>query len=298
MPIGQSRTIVSAIKYGVFLPLTGELAEPSHAVGIAREAEGAGWDGLFVSDLVESVDGGATESDAFITLAAITSVATRLQLGVVTPAADRRRPWVLARQSAVIDHLSHGRLIFGTGVGHANWYEGLAFPERAARETEEDTRTSLFEESLAVLLLCWSGEPVRHEGKWMQVDSPPFLPTPLQRPRIPVWVTAEWPRSTPLRRAARLDGILPVFTEQRDARVPPDTEDVWAIREELRRLAAPMHHDLALRGVLGPHWTEDAVGHLGALEKAGATWWFETVEPDEAASSVLERVIAGPPKGH
>ncbi|MGA8680155.1 MAG: LLM class flavin-dependent oxidoreductase [Acidimicrobiales bacterium] len=286
------------MKYGVFLPLVGELAEPSRAVNVAREAEGAGWDGLFVSDLVESREGGATESDAFITLAAITSVTTRMQLGLVTPAADRRRPWVLARQSAVIDHLSQGRLIFGTGVGHASWYEGLTVPESAARGGEEDARTSLFEESLAVLLLCWSGDPVRHEGRWMQVDSPPFLPTPLQRPRVPVWVTAEWPRRTPLRRAARLDGILPVFTENLDARVPPDTKDVRAIREELRRLDAPAHHDLALRGVLGPRWSEQSVDHLRALENAGATWWFETVEPGEAASSVFERVAAGPPEGH
>ncbi len=145
------------MKYGVFLPLVGELAEPSRAVNVAREAEGAGWDGLFVSDLVESREGGATESDAFITLAAITSVTTRMQLGLVTPAADRRRPWVRARQSAVIDHLSQGRLIFGTGVGHASWYEGLTVPESAARGGEEDARTSLFEESLAVLLLVSRG---------------------------------------------------------------------------------------------------------------------------------------------
>jgi len=285
------------MKYGVFLPLAGELAEPARAVNIAREAEGAGWDGLFVSDLVESLEGGATESDAFITLAAITSITARMRLGLVTPAADRRRPWVLARQSAVIDHLSQGRLIFGTGVGHASWYEGLASPESAAHGGEEDARVSLFEESLAVLLLCWSGERVRHEGRWMQVDSPPFLPTPLQRPRIPVWVTAEWPRRTPLRRAAHLDGILPVFTESRDLRVPPDTTDVRAIREELRRLDAPPQHELALRGILGPHWSQESVDQLRALENAGATWWFETARPDEPASSVLERVAAGPPDG-
>jgi alkanesulfonate monooxygenase SsuD/methylene tetrahydromethanopterin reductase-like flavin-dependent oxidoreductase (luciferase family) len=286
------------MKYGVFLPLVGELAEPSRAINIARAAEAAGWDGLFVSDLVESPEGGATESDAFISLAAISSITTRMRLGLVTPAADRRRPWVLARQSAVIDHLCQGRLVFGTGVGHASWYEGLAVPGSAAHASEDDARTSLFEESLAVLLLCWSGEPVHHEGKWMQVDSPPFLPTPLQRPRIPVWVTADWPRRLPLRRAARLDGILPVFTEMADVRVPPDTQDVRAIREELRRLDAPLHHDLALRGLLGPNWTDAAVDQLRALENAGATWWFETVERGESASSVLERVIAGPPEHH
>ncbi|MGO8877268.1 MAG: LLM class flavin-dependent oxidoreductase [Acidimicrobiales bacterium] len=283
------------MRYGVFLPLVGEFAEPSRAVNLAREAERAGWDGFFVSDLTESVQR-PVEADACIVTAAIASTTTTLQLGLVTPAADRRRPWVLARQSAIIDHLCQGRLIFGTGVGYASWHETLALADRAAHDDDADLRSSLFEESLAVLLLCWSGEPVRHEGRWMQVDSPPFLPTPLQRPRIPVWVSAEWPRRTPLRRAAHLDGILPVFTEHREPHSPPAVEDVRAIREELRRLGAPVHHDLALRGSFAPQWTPESLDRLRMLENAGATWWLETVERDATASAVSERLAAGPPR--
>lgn len=295
MTPGPWGSIVGVMRYGVFVPLVGEFAEPTRAVSLAIEAEAAGWDGIFVSDLVESAQD-ATESDACITLAAIASTTSRVKLGLVTPVADRRRPWVLARQSAMIDHLSRGRLIFQTGPGYASWHQSLASPGRAAHEEEEDARTSLFEEALAVLLLCWSGEPVRHEGRWMHVDSPPFLPAPLQQPRIPVWVSADWPRRSPLRRAAHLDGICPLFAEPRDGRVPPDAEQVRRIREELQRLGAPPHHDLALRGALGPRFTEESLARLRDLENAGATWWFETVEPGEAASSVRERVAAGPPR--
>lgn len=187
------------------------------AVEIAVRAEKAGWDGLFVSDLVRFPEG-STESDACITLAAIAATTSRMTLGLVTPVADRRRPWVLARQSAMLDHLSGGRLVFQTGIGYASWHEELAPPAQSKSGEEEDARLSLFEESLAVLQLCWSGEPVRHEGRWMHVDSPPFLPTPLQRPRIPVWVSASWPRRSSLRRAAHLDGICPIFTSAWDPR--------------------------------------------------------------------------------
>lgn len=280
------------MRYGIFVPLLGEFAEPSRAVQLAREAEAAGWDGFFVSDLAES-EVGPTEADACIVAAAIAATTTSMQLGLVTPAADRRRPWVLARQSAIVDHLSQGRLVFGTGVGHASWHANLMVP--AGQGDDTDARTSLFEESLAVLLLCWSGEPVRHEGRWMQVDSPPFLPTPLQRPRIPVWVSAEWPQRTSLRRAAHLDGIMPVFTEAGSGE-PPDVEDVRAVREELRQLGTPAQHDLALRGVLGPQWAGESLDLLRKLENAGATWWFETVLPTETAASVSARVTAGPPK--
>lgn len=277
------------------MPLLDDFAEPSRPVQLAREAEAAGWDGFFVSDLAES-EIAPTEADACIVAAAIAATTASMQLGLVTPAADRRRPWVLARQSAIIDHLSNGRLVFGTGAGHASWHANLLAP--AGQGDESDARTSLFEESLAVLLLCWSGEPVRHEGRWMQIDSPPFLPAPLQRPRIPVWVSAEWPRQRPLRRAAHLDGILPVFTESADPWAPPDVEDVRTMREELRQLGAPTHHELALRGVLGPTVAPESFELLRKLENAGATWWLETAMPGESAVSMSERVSAGPPKEH
>ena len=35
-----------------------------------------------------------------------------------------------------------------------------------------------------------------------------FLPRPVQRPRIPVWVVGAWPHERSMRRAARWDGIV------------------------------------------------------------------------------------------
>jgi len=282
------------VKYGCFVPLVGEFADASRVVDLAREAERAGWDGLFISDLVEYGQD-VPVADACITAAAIASATTTLRLGLITPVADRRRPWVLARQSAVIDQLCHGRLTFGTGIGYATWYESLASSARAIYTEDADARASLFEESLSVLLQCWSGKPVRHEGRWMQVDSGPILPTPVQQPRIPVWVSAEWPRQSPLRRSAHLDGILPIFADDGGAPVLPDPAAVRQIRKELRQLGAPKHHDIALRGTLGPTWTDASIDYLGRLRDAGGTWWLETIEPDEPTLAVFERLAAGPP---
>jgi hypothetical protein len=117
----------------------------------------------------------------------------------------------------------------------------------------------------------------------------------LQQPRIPVWVSAEWPRRTPLRRAAYLDGILPVFTEQRGSGVLPSTVDVRDIKDELRRLGAAPDHDLVLRGSLGPRWVHEDLERLRQLENAGATWWLETVDAEESVSAVFDRMAAGPP---
>jgi hypothetical protein len=37
-----------------------------------------------------------------------------------------------------------------------------------------------------------------------------MLPTPLQRPRIPIWVAGFWPNKPPFRPAARWDGAIPL----------------------------------------------------------------------------------------
>jgi alkanesulfonate monooxygenase SsuD/methylene tetrahydromethanopterin reductase-like flavin-dependent oxidoreductase (luciferase family) len=281
------------MKYGLFLPLFGDFADPARVVDLARHAEEAGWDGLFVWDHVYGGEG-VPVGDAFVALAAVAASTTRLRLGPLVTPLTRRRPWVVARQTTSLDYLSRGRLIFGTGLGDEGWHGELsAFAERAQ---EEEERVALLDESLAILLQFWSGEPVRHDGEWLHVDSAAFLPSPFQKPRIRVWVSARWPRKTPLRRAALVDGILPIFTEEDHMKAVADPVEVRKIREEVIRCGAPPEHDLVLRGVLGPAWTADACSRLRVLENAGATWWLESFERDEAPPSVFERVRAGPPR--
>jgi alkanesulfonate monooxygenase SsuD/methylene tetrahydromethanopterin reductase-like flavin-dependent oxidoreductase (luciferase family) len=285
--------MVAPMKYGLFLPLFGDFADPARAVDVAKLAEEGGWDGLFVWDHLYGGEG-VPVGDAFVALAAIAATTTRLRLGPLVTPLTRRRPWVVARQTTSLDYVSRGRLIFGTGLGDEGWHgEVNAFAELAQ---EEEQRVALLDESLALLLQFWSGKPVRHDGEWLHVDSAAFLPTPLQQPRIRVWVSARWPRRTPLRRAALVDGILPIFTDERDMNAVADPGEVRKIREEVMRCGAPPQHDLVLRGRLGPNWTAESCDRLRVLENAGTTWWLESFDRDESASSVFERVSAGPPK--
>ena len=46
----------------------------------------------------------------------------------------------------------------------------------------------MLDESLEILTAAWSGEPVHHRGQHYTVDGMRFLPRPLQRPGVPVWV--------------------------------------------------------------------------------------------------------------
>jgi hypothetical protein len=51
-----------------------------------------------------------------------------------------------------------------------------------------------------------------------------LLPASVQRPRPPVWVAGFWPHRRPMRRAARWDGVVPLFTTAGHGQVPPVSE--------------------------------------------------------------------------
>jgi alkanesulfonate monooxygenase SsuD/methylene tetrahydromethanopterin reductase-like flavin-dependent oxidoreductase (luciferase family) len=52
--------------------------------------------------------------------------------------------------------------------------------------------------------------PFQHEGQHFHLRDAHFLPAPVQTPRIPIWVGGFWPNKSPLRRAARWDGVFPL----------------------------------------------------------------------------------------
>jgi alkanesulfonate monooxygenase SsuD/methylene tetrahydromethanopterin reductase-like flavin-dependent oxidoreductase (luciferase family) len=66
----------------------------------------------------------------------------------------------------------------------------------------------MLDESLRILNAAWSGLPVRHHGEHHVFDDLTFLPRPV-RP-VPVWVAGFPGKRRPLRRAAGLDGYVPV----------------------------------------------------------------------------------------
>jgi alkanesulfonate monooxygenase SsuD/methylene tetrahydromethanopterin reductase-like flavin-dependent oxidoreductase (luciferase family) len=69
---------------------------------------------------------------------------------------------------------------------------------------------------LDILTAAWSGDPVYHWGKHYTVDGMRFLPRPVQRPGVPVWVAGFYGKPRPLRRAARYQGFIPVNLEHAD----------------------------------------------------------------------------------
>lgn len=195
------------MRSALFLPPFGPLADARLLAAVARDAEDAGWDGVFLWDHVTYRAPVTDVADPWTCLAAMAMTTERVLLGpMVTPVA-RRRPHVLARQTATLDRLSGGRLVLGVGLG----LDGSGRELSAFREQLDDrTRARMLDEALDVLAALWSGERVDHRGTHYDALDVRFLPTPAQRPRVPVWVAGRWPNRAPLRRAARWDGYFPI----------------------------------------------------------------------------------------
>jgi alkanesulfonate monooxygenase SsuD/methylene tetrahydromethanopterin reductase-like flavin-dependent oxidoreductase (luciferase family) len=136
----------------------------------------------------------------WIALCAIALRTQRLRIGALMTPLAAYLPWQVARQTVALDHLSHGRLIFGAGLGEKA-HDFVAVGE----EADPRRRAEKLDEGLDILQKFWSGETFSFHGTQYQMTEVQLLPQPLQSPRIPIWTAGYWPHRKPFRRAAGFD---------------------------------------------------------------------------------------------
>ncbi|HUS17614.1 MAG TPA: LLM class flavin-dependent oxidoreductase, partial [Chloroflexia bacterium] len=123
-------------------------------------------------------------------------------------------------------------------------------------------------------------------------------PPPVQRPRIPVWVVAAWPRPISMHRALRWDGLLPnkMMPDGTMGEVTPD--DVAAMRDyvtEHRTATTPF--DIVMEGETPGGDAEAARARIEPFATAGATWWMESMWSAPADAELYRaRIRQGPPR--
>jgi len=258
------------MRSGLFLPLFDELADPALVARLSAEAEEAGWHGVFVWDHVRWREPVLAVADPWITLAAVATATRGIRLGpMVTPLA-RRRPVKVARETATLDLLSGGRLTLGVGLGSDQFGSEFSLTEE---EPGERGRAQMLDESLDILTTAWSGELVRHRGEHYTVDGMRFLPRPVQRPGVPVWVAGFGGRPRPLRRAARYQGFIPVNLEH-PGQAAGSTAQPYDIVAVL------------------PPGTDPA-----PYAEAGATWWLVEFPAERSTADLVRTVIRDGPPG-
>jgi alkanesulfonate monooxygenase SsuD/methylene tetrahydromethanopterin reductase-like flavin-dependent oxidoreductase (luciferase family) len=268
------------VNAGICVANIGSYADPRAVVRLAVAAESAGWQALFVWDHLGFV-WGAPSGDPWVILSAVASATSELRIGTAVTPIARRRPHVLAETVATLDVLSGGRVVFGAGLGGVP-REFTAFGEPG----DDRQRAALLDEGLDLLRRLWAGERVTHHGLYT-VDDVTLAPTPEQA-RVPIWIGGNSPAA--LRRAARWDGWIADTADQERMTMGADGLS--------RRVATIRSHrpgdepfDVALLGYSAP----DEAGLWAAYERAGATWWLESVHDQRGdPGELLTRVAAGP----
>jgi alkanesulfonate monooxygenase SsuD/methylene tetrahydromethanopterin reductase-like flavin-dependent oxidoreductase (luciferase family) len=268
------------VRYG-FIITEGD---PRTVAELAREAEEAGWDGVFYWDGINV--GGMETYDPWVVMAAMAMRTERVRIGAMLTPPARRRPWKLARETIALDHLSNGRLVLPVGLGAVD-DGGFG---KVGEPTDRRVRAQLLDESLEILTGLWSGEPFSYEGQHYKLEEMTFLPRPVQRPRVPIWVVGAWPSEKSMRRAIRYDGILAYTT--RGEVTPEDIRAIKAYVEENREEGGAF--DIVWEGETPGDDADRAASLVGPFVEAGITWWIESpwslsIEPLRA------RIRQGPP---
>ncbi len=275
------------MKYGFILPK----GDAAIAAEMAYLAEQCGWDGFFVYELPWGVD-------AWISLSAAAMRTSRISLGTMISPLSRMRPWKVASQAATLDQLSQGRVILSVGLG------ALETGFNAFNEiTDRRLRAELLDESLAIMQGLWSGQPFQFKGKHYQVDttlietSLPQPPCPYRSEGIPIWVVGAWPSIKSMARAAHWNGLLPNLLNESghaDIKEPfPETlrkmcDFIREKRGSLRDYDIVHENDLMDISTKKPDQKE--------YEKAGVTWWLESMWTEPDLNNIRSVINKGPVK--
>jgi probable F420-dependent oxidoreductase len=176
----------------------GSSAEPATLTRLAKTAEDAGFEALWVGDHIAlPVDGlgdpaAQPRLEAVVALTHLAAVTTRIGLGFGLLVLPQRQPVLLAKQLSSLDFLSGGRVTVGVGVG---WIEeeltalGVPMSERAART----------DEYLAAMRVLWDEPVPAFAGDFVSFSGVVQRPRPVQRPHPPIVIGGHAPGA--LRRA-------------------------------------------------------------------------------------------------
>jgi F420-dependent oxidoreductase-like protein len=176
---------------------------------IARTAEGAGFDSLYVMDHLHQIQGVGPEEDWMLegptTLAALAASTSTANLGLMVGGVTYRNPALMAKITTTIDVLSGGRAILGIG---AAWFEGehlaygFDFPPLGERFEH-------LEDALNIFRAMFTQERATYQGKHHHIEQAYNNPKPI-RGDIPILIGGSGERKT-LRMVAQYADASNVF---------------------------------------------------------------------------------------
>lgn len=280
-----------AVQYAIGVPNVGPYVDVALKGNLAARAEAAGWDGFFVWDHLLYHDPCWPVIDPWIAITCAAAATRSVRLGVLMAALPRYRPWRLAKTVATLDQLTGGRMIFGAGLGSIP-AEYDAFGE----DPTPRVRAERLDESLRVIDLAWKAKPFACHGEHLHVDAPAMLPSPVQEPRVPVWIGGRWPARSPFVRAAKWDGVMPTHRDfpHGTMMLPDHLAEIVDFVTTIRASSDPF--DVVMEGQSDGD-PDRADEQVRAYVDVGLTWWIEKLGWWRGdLNENLRRLEQGPPR--
>ena len=173
--------------FGIFLLLQSPTAKShqeifSRGTDLAKTADKLGFESVWCAEHHFSTYGYLSRPLMFASHLATQT--EKIRVGSAVVVLPLHHPLIVAEEIATADLLSNGRLDIGLGRG----YQVYEF-ERLGMKLEESRER--FEEAVDILLLAFKGEPFSFNGKHFKFGETSIFPTPVQKPRPPIWVVGQ-----------------------------------------------------------------------------------------------------------
>ncbi len=170
---------------------------------------------------------------------AIAARTKRIKIGTGVQVLPLCHPLRLAEETATVDQISSGRLLFGVGrSGNPRSYMAYGVPYSESRER--------FLETLDIVKSAWTQERFSYEGKYWHFDNASAVPQPFQKPHPPIRVAAASEETFP----SLGEAGYPIFVAVRSGSLSGLAPDLAAYRRAYEEAGHPGRGEVYLRCTL------------------------------------------------
>ncbi len=205
-----------------------------------------------------------------------------IKLGTGVVSLPYHHPLMVANRMVQLDHMTHGRVLFGVGPGAL---PGDAYMMGIPHELQRER----MDESLGIIMrLFTETEPITYKCDWFELNEGMLQLRPFQQPYMPVSVASiQSPAGVAL--AGKHGASVLTITVPRDPSAgPSDLKGLWAIAEE----SAAEHNQKMERNewrlVLPVHLAESRQEALDDIRMGSARYLKEYSEGTNGRKSVFD----------
>jgi alkanesulfonate monooxygenase SsuD/methylene tetrahydromethanopterin reductase-like flavin-dependent oxidoreductase (luciferase family) len=215
----------------------GETQAAAFAAALAQieAADRWGLDAIWLAEIHQQAS--RSVMSAPMTVASAIAARTRnIKIGTGVQVLPLCHPLRLAEETATVDQISNGRLIFGVGrSGNPRSYMAYGVPYAESRER--------FLETLEIVKRAWTNERFSYDGKYWQFDNAAAVPQPYQKPFPPIRVAAASEETFPSLGSAG----YPIFVAVRSGSLTGLAPDLATYRDAYRAAGHPGRAEVYLR---------------------------------------------------